>query len=72
VKTGGVGSSGSSNPDLGGFEKAKIQMRKGLELKLNDDEVTVVEAADPGLTMRAMSEYLARGMVLSRRVTTLL
>ena len=47
-------------------------MRKGLELKLNDDEVTVVEAADPGLTMRAMSEYLARGMVLSRRVTTLL
>ena len=69
AKTGGVG---SSNPNLGGFEKAKIQMRKGLELKLSDEEVAVVEAADPGLTMRAMSEYLARGMVLSRRVATLL
>ncbi|QCD86692.1 hypothetical protein DEO72_LG3g1217 [Vigna unguiculata] len=72
AKTGGVGSSGSSNPDLGGFEKVKIQMRKGVELKLSDEEVAVVEAADPGLTMRAMSEYLARGMVLSRRVATLL
>ncbi|QCD83042.1 hypothetical protein DEO72_LG2g3385 [Vigna unguiculata] len=60
AKTGGVGSSGSSNPDLGGFEKTKIQMRKGVELKLSDEEVAVVEAADPGLTMRAMSEYLAR------------
>jgi len=47
-------------------------MRKGLELKLSDEEVVVVEAADPGLTMRAMNEYLARGMVLSRRVVTLL
>ena len=72
AKTGGVGLSGSSNLDLGGFEKAKIQMRKGLELKLSDEEVAVVEAADPGLTMRAMSEYLTRGMVLSRRVATLL
>jgi len=67
AKTGGVGSSGLGNPDLGGFEKVKIQMRKGVELKLSDEEV-----ADPGLTMRAMSEYLARGMVLSRRVATLL
>ncbi|QCE03551.1 hypothetical protein DEO72_LG8g1576 [Vigna unguiculata] len=72
AKTGGVGSSGSSNPDLGDFEKVKIQMRKGVELKLSDEEVAIVEAADPGLTMRAMSEYLARGMVLSRRVATLL
>jgi len=72
AKTGCVGSSGSSNPDLGGFEKAKIQMRKGLELKLSDEEVAVVEAADPGLTMRAMNEYLARDMVLSRWVATLL
>jgi len=72
AKTGGVGSSGSSNPDLGGFEKVKIQMRKGVELKLSDEEVAVVEAADPRLTMRAISEYLARGMVLSRRVATLL
>ncbi|QCD83000.1 hypothetical protein DEO72_LG2g3342 [Vigna unguiculata] len=69
AKTGGVG---SSNPDLGGFEKTKIQMRKGVELKLSDEEVAVVEAADPGLTMRAMSEYWARGMVLSRRGATLL
>jgi len=67
AKTGGVGSSGLGNPDLGGFEKVKIQMRKGVELKLSDEEV-----ADLGLTMRAMSEYLARGMVLSRRVATLL
>jgi len=72
AKTGSVGSSWSSNPDLCGFEKAKIQMRKGLELKLSDEEVAVVEAADPGLTMRAMSEYLARGMVLSWRVATML
>ncbi|QCE03728.1 hypothetical protein DEO72_LG8g1753 [Vigna unguiculata] len=68
AKTGGVGSSGLSNPDLGGCERAKIQMRKGLELKLSDEEVAVVEAVDLGLTMRAMSEYLARGMVLSRQM----
>ena len=60
AKTGGVGSSGSSNPDLGGFEKNKVQMRKGVEIKLSDEEVGVVEAADPGLVMRALSEYLAR------------
>jgi len=72
AKIGGVGSSGSSNPDLGGFEKAKIQRRKGLELKLSDVEVAIVEAADPGLTMQAMSKYLARGMVFSRRVATML
>ncbi|QCD89292.1 hypothetical protein DEO72_LG4g236 [Vigna unguiculata] len=51
---------------------AKIQMRKGLELKLSDDEVAFVESVDPGLTMRAMSEYLARDMVLSWRVATML
>jgi len=39
---------------------------------LSDEEVAVVEAADPGLTMRAMSESLARGMVLSRWLATLL
>ncbi|QCE04339.1 hypothetical protein DEO72_LG8g2375 [Vigna unguiculata] len=39
---------------------------------LSDEEVAMVEAADPGLTMRAMSEYLAHGMVLSRWVATLL
>jgi len=72
AKTGGVGSSGSSNPDLGGFEKTKVQMRKGVEVKLSDEEVGVVEAADPGLVMRALSEYLARGLVLGRRVNTML
>ena len=72
AKTGGVGSSGSSNPDLGGFEKSKIQMRKGVEIKLSDPEVGVVEAADPRLVMRALNEYMARGLVLSRRVTTML
>jgi len=39
AKTGGVGSSGSSNPNLGGFEKAKVQVRKGVEIKLSDVEV---------------------------------
>jgi len=72
AKTGGVGSSGSSNLDLGGFEKSKIQMRKGVEIKLSDPEVGVVEAADPGLVMRALNEYMAQGLVLSRRVTTML
>ena len=72
AKTGGVGSSGSSNPDLGGFEKSKIQMRKGVEIKLSDPEVGVEETADPGLVMRALNEYMARGLVLSRRVTTML
>jgi len=47
-------------------------MRKGVEVKLSDEEVGVVEAADPGLVMRALSEYLARGLVLGRRVNTML
>ncbi|QCE10942.1 hypothetical protein DEO72_LG10g2175 [Vigna unguiculata] len=64
AKTGGVGSSDSSNPNLGGFEKSKIHMRKGVEIKLNDAEVGVVEATNPGLVMRALNEYLARGVVL--------
>jgi len=72
AKTGGVGSSGSSNPDRGGFQKTKVQMRKGVEFKVSDTEVVVVQAADLGLTMRAMIEYLARGVVLSRRVATTL
>ncbi|QCE03395.1 EF-Hand 1 [Vigna unguiculata] len=72
AKTGGVGSSGSGNPDLGGFEKSKIQMRKGVEIKLSDTEVGVVEAADPGLVMKALNEYLAWGVVLGMRVTTML
>ncbi|QCD83469.1 hypothetical protein DEO72_LG2g3813 [Vigna unguiculata] len=33
---------------------------------------TGVEAVDPGLVMRALNEYMARGLVLSRRVTTML
>jgi len=72
ANTEGVGSSGSSNPNLGGFEKSKIQMRKGVEIKLSDAKVGVVEAADSGLVMRALNEYLARGVVLGRRVTTML
>lgn len=67
-----MGSSGSSNPDLSGFEKSRIQMRKGVEIKLSDAEVGVVEAADSGLVMRALNEYLVRGVVLGRRVTTML
>ncbi|QCE06756.1 hypothetical protein DEO72_LG9g1770 [Vigna unguiculata] len=67
AKTGDVGSSGSSNPDLSGFEKSRIQMRKGVEIKLSDAEVGVVEAADSGLVMRALNEYLVRGVVLGRR-----
>jgi len=47
-------------------------MRKGVEIKLSDPEVGVVEVADHGLVMRALNEYLARGVVLSRRVTTML
>jgi len=47
-------------------------MRKGVEIKLSDEEVGVVEAADPGLVMRALSKYLARGLVLGRRMNTML
>ncbi|QCE13607.1 hypothetical protein DEO72_LG11g602 [Vigna unguiculata] len=72
AKIGGVSSNGSSNPDLGGFEKDKVKMRKGVEIKVSDEEVVVVEAADRGLVMRALSKYLARGLVLGRRVTTML
>ncbi|QCD83053.1 hypothetical protein DEO72_LG2g3396 [Vigna unguiculata] len=72
AKIGGVSSSGSSNPDLGGFEKNKVKMRKGVEIKVSDEEVVVVEAADRGLVMRALSKYLAQGLVLGRRVTTML
>ncbi|QCD82997.1 hypothetical protein DEO72_LG2g3339 [Vigna unguiculata] len=59
AKTRGVGSSGSSNPDLGGFEKSKIQMRKGVEIKLSDPKVGVEEATDLGLVMKALNEYMA-------------
>jgi len=72
AKTGGVGSSGSSNSNLGGFMKSKIQMRKGVEIKLSDAELGVVEAADPGLIMRVLNECLSHGVVLGRRVTTML
>lgn len=41
-------------------------------IKLSDTEVAVVEEAVPMLIMRAMSEYLARGVVLSKRVATML
>ena len=47
-------------------------MRKGVVIKLSDTEVAVVEEAVPMLIMRAMSEYLARGVVLSKRVATML
>ncbi|QCE06724.1 hypothetical protein DEO72_LG9g1738 [Vigna unguiculata] len=67
AKTGGVGSSGSSNSNLGGFMKSKIQMRKGVEIKLSDAELGVVEAADPGLIMRVLNECLSHGVVLGRR-----
>ncbi|QCE06250.1 hypothetical protein DEO72_LG9g1261 [Vigna unguiculata] len=63
AKTGGVAPGGINNPDLGGFEKAKVQMRKGVEIKLTDPEVALVEAADPGLIMRAWNEYMSRGLV---------
>ncbi|QCE14716.1 hypothetical protein DEO72_LG11g1720 [Vigna unguiculata] len=63
---------GSNNPDLGGFEKAKVQMRKGVEIKLTDPEVAIVEAADPGLLMRAWNEYMSRGLVLGRRLSAIL
>jgi len=47
-------------------------MRKGVGIKLSDAEVDVVEVANPGLIMRAMNKYLAWGVVLSQRVTTML
>ena len=74
AKTGGAGvaAGGSNNPDLGGFEKAKVQMRKGVEIKLTDPEVAIVEAADPGLLMRAWNEYMSRGLVLGRRLSAIL
>ncbi|QCD96442.1 hypothetical protein DEO72_LG6g1145 [Vigna unguiculata] len=69
---GGVVAGGSNNPDLGGFEKAKVQMRKGVEIKLTDPEVAIVEAADPGLLIRAWNEYMSRGLVLGRRLSAIL
>ncbi|QCD96657.1 hypothetical protein DEO72_LG6g1364 [Vigna unguiculata] len=47
-------------------------MRKGVEIKLSDAEVGFVLVSDPRLIMRARNEYLAWGVVLSRRVTTML
>jgi len=72
AKTGGVAAGGSNNPDLGGFEKAKVQMRKGVEIKLTDPEVAIVEAADPSLLMRAWNEYMSRGLVLGRRLSAMM
>ena len=72
AKTGGVAPGGTNNPDLGGFEKEKVQMRKGVAIKLTDPEVALVEAADPGLIMRAWNEYTSRGLVLGRRLSAML
>jgi len=72
AKTGGVALGGSNNPDLGGFEKAKVQMRKGVEIKLTDLEVAIVEVADSGLIMRALNEYMSRGLVLGRRLSAMM
>ena len=63
---------GTNNPDLGGFEKEKVQMRKGVAIKLTDPEVALVEAADPGLIMRAWNEYTSRGLVLGHRLSAML
>ncbi|QCD83043.1 hypothetical protein DEO72_LG2g3386 [Vigna unguiculata] len=57
---------------VGGFEKAKVQMRKGVEIKLTDLEVALVEAADPGLIMRAWNEYTSRGLVLGRQLSAVM
>jgi len=43
-----------------------------VEIKLSDAEVGFVLVSDPRLIMRARNEYLAWGVVLSRRVTTML
>ncbi|QCD87119.1 hypothetical protein DEO72_LG3g1652 [Vigna unguiculata] len=72
AKTGGVAPGGSNNPDLGGFEKAKVQMRKGVEIKLTDSEVAIVEAANLGLIMRAWNEYTSRGLVLGHRLSAMM
>ncbi|QCD93702.1 hypothetical protein DEO72_LG5g1778 [Vigna unguiculata] len=72
AKTGGVAPGGTNNPDLGDFEKAKVQMRKGVEIKLTDPEVALVEAADPGLMMRTCNEYTSRGLVLGRRLSAMM
>jgi len=47
-------------------------MRKGVAIKLTDPEVALVEAADPGLIMRAWNEYTSRGLVLGRRLSAML
>jgi len=47
-------------------------MRKGVEIKLTDPEVAIVEAADPGLIMRAWNEYMSRGLVLGRRLSMMM
>jgi len=72
AKTGGVAPGGSNNPNLGNFEKAKFQMRKGMEIKLTDPEVAIVVAVDPGLIMRALNEYMSRGLVLGRRLSAMM
>ena len=71
-RRGGVAAGGSNNLDLGGFEKAKVQMRTGVEIKLTDPEVAIVEAADPGLLMRAWNEYMPRRLVLGRRLSAMM
>jgi len=72
AKTEGVAPGGSNNPKLGDFEKAKIQMRKGVEIKLTNPKVAIVEVADLGLIMRAWNEYMSRGLVLGRRLSTMM
>ncbi|QCD79499.1 hypothetical protein DEO72_LG1g3141 [Vigna unguiculata] len=37
-----------------------------------DPEVAIVEAADPGLIMRALNEYISRGLVLGRRLSAMM
>ncbi|QCE03481.1 hypothetical protein DEO72_LG8g1505 [Vigna unguiculata] len=68
AKTGGVAPGGSNNPNLGDFENAKFQMRKGVEIKLTDPEVAIVEAVDPGLIMRALNEYMSLSTMMQEEI----
>ncbi|QCD78533.1 hypothetical protein DEO72_LG1g2169 [Vigna unguiculata] len=62
----------AKRPAVSKLKGAKVQMRTGVEIKLTDPEVAIVEAADPGLLMRAWNEYMPRRLVLGRRLSAMM
>ena len=66
AKSGGVGGSTSGGGGTGLSRYESLELRKGLEMKLSDREMQIIEGSDPALAMKGMMEYLSRGIALGQ------